>query len=251
MAAGIGQLLRDTRTKRGIELDEVERVTKIRVKLLQALEEERWDDLPAPVYVRGFLATYARFLDLDDRALVDEYRRAFEPMGRPEPIPPGLIRPGKRRGRRPIVPAAMLVAGLACIAALVLGLVALVGSLSGSDDDGDPADQREGRAAGTTTEPTTERAGEVSVELHSTGAVWVCLVDDRDRALIDGETLPANDARGPFDGRAFDVTFGNGSVEMTVDGVPADIPPVAEPVGYRVSAGGVRELEPSEQPSCL
>ncbi len=142
------------------------------------------------------------------------------------------------------------------VAAVLLGLV-IVGSLGGTDDGGDVADKRGGKAAGsaaantTTGETPGAQASEVSLELRSTGTVWVCLVNDEDIAPVDGETLSANEVRGPFDSRAFEVTLGNGSVEMTVDGEPAEIPPVAEPLGYRITPSGVRELDPSSRPTCL
>ena len=43
-----GQALREARLKRGIDLYEVKRVTKISVPALRAMEEDRWDDVPAP-----------------------------------------------------------------------------------------------------------------------------------------------------------------------------------------------------------
>jgi len=258
MAPRVGQALREARTERGIELSEVERVTKIRIKFLRAMEEERWEALPAPVYARSFLSTYARFLGLDDKALVDQYRRTAEGADRVEPIPHQVVQPGIRRRGRSIKPIAVLFAGL--VAAVVLGLV-IVGSLGDSDDGGETADQRGGRATGSVTttgetqapagQPPTAEASEVSLELRSTGAVWVCLVDDEGRAPVNGETLTAGEVRGSFVSRAFEVTLGNGSVEMTVDGEPAEIPPVAEPLGYRITPSGVRELDPSSQPTCL
>ena len=267
MASQVGQALREARTERGIELSEVERVTKIRTKFLRAMEEDRWEALPAPAYARGFLSAYARFLGLDEQALVDEYGRTAEREDRAEPIPYTVLRPGvlgrsRSRRSRSIKPVAMLFGGL--VAAVVLGLV-ILGSLAGSDDGGDVADQRGGTAAGsaamtTTTGETpvaptgqlpTAQGSEVSLELRSTGTVWVCLVDDEGRAPVNGETLTADEVRGPFDSRAFEVTFGNGSVEMTVDGEPAEIPPLAEPLGYRITASGVRKLDPSSQPTCL
>ena len=254
MAPRVGQVLREARIERGIELSEVERVTYIRVKFLSAMEEDRWDALPAPAYARGFLSTYARFLGLDDRALLDQYGRTTEGADRAEPIPPTVLEPGASARRRSIKPIARLLTGLG--AAAVLGLV-IVGSLGGSDDGGDPADRRGGTAAGSATPNTTTgetpgaQSSVVSLELRSTGTVWVCLVDDEDRAPVNGETLIANEVRGPFDSRAFEVTLGNGSVEMTVDGEPAEIPPVAEPLGYRITPSGVRELDPSSRPTCL
>jgi cytoskeleton protein RodZ len=254
MAPQVGQALREARTERGIELSEVEQATYIRIKFLSAMEEDRWEALPAPAYARGFLSAYARFLGLDDQALVDEYRRTVEGVDRAEPIPHTVLQPGVLRRSRSIRPLALLITGL--VAAVLLGLV-IVGSLGGTDDGGDLADKRGGAAAGsaaantTTGETPGAQASEVSLELRSTGSVWVCLVNDEDIAPVDGETLSANEVRGPFDSRAFEVTLGNGSVEMTVDGEPAEIPPVAEPLGYRITPSGVRELDPSSRPTCL
>jgi hypothetical protein len=253
MAPQVGQVLHEARIERGIELSEVERVTYIRVKFLRAMEEDRWEALPAPAYARGFLSTYARFLGLDDQALLDQYGRTAEEADRAEPIPPTVLQPGASTRRRSIKPVATLLTGLVAVA--VLGL-AIVGALGGSDNGGDAADRRGGTEAGSastntgTGETPSVQASVVSVELRSTGTVWVCLVDDDDRAAVNGETLTANQVRGPFDSRAFEVTLGNGSVEMTVDGEPTEIPPLAEPLGYRITSRGVRELDPSSQPIC-
>jgi len=93
MAPKVGQALREARTERGIVLSEVERVTKIRVKFLRAMEEDRWDELPAPVYARGFLEIYARYLDLDAEALVEQYKETVESADSAEPIPSGVVQP--------------------------------------------------------------------------------------------------------------------------------------------------------------
>jgi hypothetical protein len=208
------------------------------------------------VYTRSFLSAYARFLDLDDDPLLDEYRRTVEPEDRAEPIPYQVVRPGQHKGRPPIRPVVMLLVGLLA-AGVAVGLVvsAIGGSGGGGDDGGGRAERRAGTTTGSATEePTTTTAttdaSAVSLELRSTGTVWVCLVDDEGRALVNGETLTAAQERGPFASRAFEVTFGNGSVEMTVDGEPAEIPPLAEPLGYRITPAGVRELEGPAQPSC-
>ncbi|HZX40657.1 MAG TPA: helix-turn-helix domain-containing protein, partial [Myxococcaceae bacterium] len=105
MARKIGKTLQEARLGRGIDLTEVERVTKIRVKFLRAMEEDRWDDLPPPAYARSFLQTYARYLGLDDEALVEEYRENIEPDDGEKPIPSGIIRSGTiepHRSLRPI-----------------------------------------------------------------------------------------------------------------------------------------------------
>lgn len=68
------QQLRKAREAKGIELKEVEEITKIRSKYLKALEEEDYCVLPGGVYTVGFLRSYARFLDLDAESLVNDFR---------------------------------------------------------------------------------------------------------------------------------------------------------------------------------
>jgi hypothetical protein len=67
----IGNSLREARLRQGFDLARVEDDTKVRAKYLQALEDERFEVLPAETYVKGFLRTYAEYLGLDGQ-LMDE-----------------------------------------------------------------------------------------------------------------------------------------------------------------------------------
>ena len=64
----IGETLREARMRRRIDMAEVEAATKIRAKYLRALENEEWDLLPGPTFVKTFLRTYAEYLGLDAAA---------------------------------------------------------------------------------------------------------------------------------------------------------------------------------------
>ena len=74
----IGETLRDARMRARIDVSEIEAKTKIRAKYLRALENEEWGLLPGPTFVKSFLRTYAQALDLDGKALVEEYRLSEE-----------------------------------------------------------------------------------------------------------------------------------------------------------------------------
>lgn len=66
----LGQHLRKERELRGIDLEEVSRVTRVRIAYLQYLEEDRLSELPADVYTRGYIRAYAKFLGIDgDRCI--------------------------------------------------------------------------------------------------------------------------------------------------------------------------------------
>jgi Helix-turn-helix domain len=258
MAPDVGHALREARIRRGIELSEVQQITKIRTRYLRAMEEERWELLPGAPYARGFLSTYARFLGLDEETLVAEYRRATERVEEPEPIPEEML---PKRGvvrRSPLRPSAAVLAGF--VAAAVLSVVVVIG-LTGGSGNGGHGLQASGpkqsggspgpsRTAPSSTFPAPQPAL-ASLWLRSTGTVWVCLVDDQGAALINGATLTADEERGPFEARTFKVTFGNGYVQMEVDEKPVEVPEVAEPVGYQITPRGVSELDPSSRPTCL
>jgi flagellar biosynthesis protein FlhG len=75
-----GDILRRLREARGIGLLEISQRTKIGVGHLRSIEEERWEAMPAQVYLRGFLVEYARILHLDvpqvARTFLDRYHKA-------------------------------------------------------------------------------------------------------------------------------------------------------------------------------
>jgi cytoskeletal protein RodZ len=66
----LGETLQKTRQARGVTLDEVARETRISRRYLEALENENFGLLPAPVYARGFLRTYSRYLGLEPAELM-------------------------------------------------------------------------------------------------------------------------------------------------------------------------------------
>lgn len=74
----LGDILREARMRRGLEIADCESATKIRGKYLRALEEEQFDTMPGQTFVRGFLKTYADALGLDGLAMVDAYEAQYQ-----------------------------------------------------------------------------------------------------------------------------------------------------------------------------
>ena len=117
----IGSSLREARARQGLDFPELEGITKIRPKYLRALEDEQFDILPAPTYVRGFLRSYAEALGLDGQPFVDEYNSRFAVGEEDAPIrsrrapQPQLARPA-RESRIAVI----ALAGIAILAALVI-----------------------------------------------------------------------------------------------------------------------------------
>ncbi len=66
---------------RNLSIEQVASDTRISQRFIQALEDEQFDELPAPVYVRGFLRSYANYLKIDAQPLLDELSRYEESDG--------------------------------------------------------------------------------------------------------------------------------------------------------------------------
>ncbi|MFH1501897.1 MAG: helix-turn-helix domain-containing protein [Candidatus Eisenbacteria bacterium] len=71
----VGELLRSERETQEKSIDDVAKATKMSASIIEAIESDRFSVLPAPVYVKGHLRTYARFLGLDEEDVVDKYMR--------------------------------------------------------------------------------------------------------------------------------------------------------------------------------
>lgn len=96
--SSLGEQLRLVRESKGISLDYVANTLKISKKYLEALEEDSFNVLPAPIYVKGFLSNYAKFLGLDPKTVLDQYSRLMLP--REEIFNGGVARLRKRTTRQ-------------------------------------------------------------------------------------------------------------------------------------------------------
>lgn len=71
----LGEKMKKLRNDFRTSLQEVSKATHIQVKYLEHLENGEYDKLPADVYVRGFLRSYARYLNIDEQAFIKLYER--------------------------------------------------------------------------------------------------------------------------------------------------------------------------------
>lgn len=255
----IGEVLRSTRARLGVDIYTAERQTKIRTKYLQALENEEWDVLPGPTYVKGFLRTYAGYLGLDADALVDEYRRTVERS--PAAEQPYLFsEPLLERRRRPLEPRRRSWGQiLAVIGVLMLAVVAVVAVVrvdplnwfgGGSSAQHGKGKQAKGHPRGSPGrkhhgQQSTRSAGKpVSLALITHDEMVVCLVPGHGRPLIDSQTLVSGSKEGPFvppaENYRLDLISG-GKATVVLGGKPHRVES-RRPASYDIDAGGIREI---------
>jgi hypothetical protein len=252
----IGATLREARMRARIDVSEVEAQTKIRAKYLRALENEEWDLLPGPTYVKSFLRTYAEALDLDAKLLVDEYKLRHERLSEVELQPINAAAPGRERRRTgPVIPPGVVVTVI---------LVALVGalySLGSCGKDNPPAsDQPAATTPAATTPaaaappaanpPVAERPLTVRLQIVGTGPVNVCLKAGN-RALVNGATLGAGDRTATFRSKRFRLTLGNNNAILRINGKSRRVAASSNPIGLQITpARGRQPLSAAKRPVC-
>jgi cytoskeletal protein RodZ len=253
----IGEMLREARMRRRIDMTEVESATKIRGKYLRALENEEWDLLPGPTFVKTFLRTYAEYLGLDPRLLVEEYRQRYERPSTQDLTPFAASRArGRARRRRAASLGPMLVI-VGCVAALLGALYAL-GRFGDDDATRPPPNQvRETEPTATPGAEATPRAEterrprRVRLQLIATAPVYVCVVDAGGRQVVDEQTLDADSPRRTYVSRSFRTNFGNNNLSMRVNGKTYRVEPSTEAIGYELRPGRrPRRLSNAGRPDC-
>ena len=215
----IGEALRSAREAQKKTVDEAAAATRIRAGYLDALEQERFEDLGGNVYARGFLRSYASWLGLDPAPLLEAYRaqeRPDAPLFEHAPKAIGGLQ-GGRRGPN------WLAVAIVCVSIiLVVSLWSLLR----------PAPDASGSAA-TFTEPppTTARAAApptaaptttpvprgVTVVLRYAAPSWTRVTTD---GHVSFEGIPGPDERRSFRAkRSIDLILGAPSVvRLTVNG---------------------------------
>jgi Helix-turn-helix domain/RodZ C-terminal domain len=207
----IGASLREARLKRGLSPADVQKAIRIRDRYLQALEEERWEQLPGDAYVKGFLRTYADFLGLDGNLYVDEYNNRFAQPEEQLLVPQRFRRAETHRRRtallRPALAVATLVAVVAAVAAWQLG-----GSGSPSTKQGTRSTSVPTTTGSTTPKkhrkhhpsPPPVALASQAVLVASRGACWLEVRQGSasgaliyENTLQQGQTLPVKLTSGP------------------------------------------------------
>ncbi len=268
----IGATLREARTRARIDIAEIETATKIRAKYLRALENEEWDLLPGPTFVKTFLRTYAEALGLDAKLLVDDYKLRHERLADSElrPISPrpqasggrGPRRPGRGSqrlggggGRSPRGPVTLV------LVLLVVGILTVIGLTQGDQKDrvarrppapttSVPPIAASAPSTGTAPAPKRPKPKRATLRVQPTGDVEVCLRAKGQGVLINGEILAAGNDTKTFRASRFAIRLGNNAVRLRWNGKAFRPPASATPIGYVFTRTGRRRLAPDQLPTC-
>jgi len=242
-----------------IDISEVEARTKIRAKYLRAIENEEWDLLPGPVYVKSFLRTYGDYLGLDSRMLVDEFKRRYERPSDHDVRPVASLtarerermRGAPRGGRRFHIPPQAVI-GLILVCVVVALYV--IGSGSGAKPPAINTRTASHQRTKSTTKPVVKpkpaAPTSATLELTPTGAVYVCVESHNGKQLIPGVIYNAGQTIPTERRRELLVTLGNASVQLKVNGKSYPVAQSSTAIGLKVTPAGVSPLPAGQDPTC-
>ncbi|MFI2240314.1 helix-turn-helix domain-containing protein [Streptomyces chrestomyceticus] len=234
----IGHAIQQARIAAGLTVDEVSTTTRVRVPIVQGIEQDDFSRCGGDVYARGHLRTLARAVGLDPEPLVAQFDG--DRGGRPEPTPAAPLFEAERirpeRGR-PNWTAAM-VAAIVVVVGFV-GFTLFSGGGKGSAvAEGEntvapvqptkPAAGKSGKTAGPSTVPgpgPSESAiagvpkDKVTIKITAKdGQSWISAKDSNGRLLEDG-LLKKGESKTFTDKKRIDLVVGNaGAVQLFVNG---------------------------------
>ncbi len=179
-----GGYLKREREMRGIALEDVARAIRLSTKKLEALEANEYDKLPHPVYVKGFIRAYARYLGLDENDTVLRFEVYWQDIDKESPlifVPEEESLPAeKERARTPY----MVVAVSAVLALFVIATIYLIMS-SDVPEDKTAKSHRQVAATRGTTPPMTElpppppsppasvATTPYTLDIYANGTTWI------------------------------------------------------------------------------
>lgn len=224
----LGACLRELRASRGVSLQELARTTRVGQRYLEALESDAFDELPAPVFIKGFIRAYCAALGESPEAALRFYEEV-EGAAPAEPAPTVTVRPKAPAGRPVLVSLVLL---------LVLGLglfVLTLGLQGGAEGPAAPpsltasAPVEIARPAPVPvvapSPPTPQAPARSRLVARTSEPTWVRVQMD-DGSVVQ-ELLPAGATREWFSDKRFILTVGNaGGIALELDGEP--IPPLGD-----------------------
>ncbi len=86
---GVGFFLKSERERKGLSLEHLSKLTRLRMQYLEAIEKEDWARLPSPVFIKGFIKNYSKALGLDYREVLGQFQSTIPSHdGLPKPLVP-------------------------------------------------------------------------------------------------------------------------------------------------------------------
>jgi len=202
----IGSKLREKRQDLGLSVEDVSYRTLINVKYLNAIEENKFSEIPAETMALGFISNYSAILGLNPDEIICEYKKS-NLINFPK-ITTVRIKsaPVKKNINIKIIPALTLLTG----AVLIFGLITMISNIIKSD-----------KISETTSEKPAIQKNHL--ELQTTDNVWI-RIKEGENPIFEG-IIPPNTIKTFESAEQFSLRIGNLSgITVSMNGTPVELP---------------------------
>ncbi|UOQ47811.1 DUF4115 domain-containing protein [Gracilibacillus caseinilyticus] len=164
---GIGERLKEERERQNMTLQDVQTMTKIQVRYLDAIEQERFNVMPGSFYVRAFIKEYATILGINPDELMEEYKKDL-PFDQEEQVSLSRVNSSKKNSTSVKTPTIFSFLPSVIVVLLIIGIVAMIWlfrqGIFGEEDDNNstPADNNDNSAGEEVELPPTQEGNEES-----------------------------------------------------------------------------------------
>jgi hypothetical protein len=236
----VGEILSTERRRQGKQITDVVEGTKIRSRLLDALEQGRYDDLPSPAYVKGYIQSYARYLEIPAGPLLDQFRiESVDAVRRDNPldhyldaIPKETVVPDRRQQHE--IPRNVWIvaaAGVVLVALVLCGITQCVGggstgaNTTPTSTNGAGTSASPGATSGVEATTTTSRGGAFKLLVAARAGMASSIKVTVDGLVGFEGTMQGGESREfRVNDRAVILVGKPDSVVITRDGQPVTIP---------------------------
>ncbi len=252
VSLSIGARLKSARSAKGLSLEAVARATKIQRKILEALEEDRVEEILDPAYSKIFVKKYATYLGLDGAFLLEEYRVLHASvMDQPEAPEPSTVKTPREPSKLPrvLVPASLGLLGLIGLSFFGYLAMDLYGSLKKNRRTPQVVSLR--RATSSSSLPVVERVPAAAPKLivprstplkltiRTKADVWMQVKSDG--AVIFQNVLPKGARENWTAKEELELWTGNaGEIELTLNGRSLGNPGSGVKKGIKITREGLK-----------
>jgi len=233
----IGAMLREARMRAQVDISEIEEQTRIRAKYLRAIENEEWGLLPGPVYAKVFLRTYAEYLNLDAKRILDEYKLHYDQYDELDNIQPKPRR-DRKRIKLPGIPARVAIA----VVLLLITLLFVV--LRKQDDNDNSLITSESKVTN-----TRKKTRQVTVKIAAKQQTRLCIRNGEGKPLTNNKVLAAGKKTSYSDDELL-IRISDRSIKMVINSKPLKIPSGSAPIAYSITPAGSERVALKQVPKC-
>lgn len=242
----IGLYLKNLREERKIPIAQAAQALKTKIETIQAIEANEFEKIAAPTYVKGYLRSYANFLDIDSESILMEYNKKYPSSSKQVFILQGQQLPRVGLNLGAVLKSKIFIYGIASIIVLsimlIFGIRSLIKKITAKTAKVKEAPaqvQKEPEKPAITPQVTGPISTPINLSAHASDNVWIRIASDN-KIIFEG-ILRKNETESWQAQNEFKLRIGNpGKLNLSINGKPAGTISPYGPINVTINEKGLK-----------